>query len=284
MLAMTQQGASVHFRVNWIEETLGNIAQGELLTIYYDLRRLFNVSVTPHYASLGWINATVRFYPSCQTYVGTQMGQIASIATGDLFLVPFEIQVPLDTTQIEVWFHRTTSAGHIEWDTRFGQNYWFSVARRGPHHPVTCRVGAQRNLSVISVFNSAVMQPDRWSQAHSRQVDLSDRNHDPHLYLKVWVCNLTSNKQVWSDIHLFDVYNRLIASATVALQFLQPAGNGGEFFALTTNLSKLPNVALSRLSSRLCQVQYRLYCQTNGQLFTDGILHQHPLPTSPPYM
>ena len=44
---------------------------------------------------------------------------------------PFEVTVPSDATQVEMWFHNYTTLGHgcEAWDSRYCQNYWYSVEK-----------------------------------------------------------------------------------------------------------------------------------------------------------
>jgi hypothetical protein len=51
---------------------------------------------------------------------------------------PFEVVVPKDSTQVELWFRSwlevTEASGYyVEvWDSRYGQNYWFDVVSGRP--------------------------------------------------------------------------------------------------------------------------------------------------------
>ena len=44
---------------------------------------------------------------------------------------PFEVTVPSDATKVEMWFHNYTTLGHgcEAWDSRYCQNYWYSVEK-----------------------------------------------------------------------------------------------------------------------------------------------------------
>ena len=42
-------------------------------------------------------------------------------------LQPWEISVPNDATNIELWFNNTDQTGCTAWDSRYGQNYWLEV-------------------------------------------------------------------------------------------------------------------------------------------------------------
>lgn len=44
----------------------------------------------------------------------------------------YEVMVLLDSSHVEIWFHAFyQTTGHYEaWDSRYGQNYWFTVSEK----------------------------------------------------------------------------------------------------------------------------------------------------------
>jgi len=59
------------------------------------------------------------------------------------------------------------------------------------------------------------------------------------------------------------------------LQYLEPAGGAGDFFegdvTLQVAAARSPRTAAGR------QLRYRLYYEVDGQVFTDGVCHHHPM-------
>ncbi|HSH58209.1 MAG TPA: DUF6209 family protein [Acidimicrobiales bacterium] len=70
---------------------------------------------------------------------------------------PVVLKVPLDAERVEMWFRNFLSAavggGRCEaWDSRFGENYWYDIAARGPAQPVRYRVGTVPDLGMVNVL------------------------------------------------------------------------------------------------------------------------------------
>jgi hypothetical protein len=93
-----------------------------------DLRREFRGAII-------WkIDAFVQFHPGGQLYTGPVLENIFSRGpVRDHRPKPFEVMVPQNATQVEVWFEsdqRMLGSSAVAWDSRFGQNYWFDVSHR----------------------------------------------------------------------------------------------------------------------------------------------------------
>ena len=88
--------------------------------------------------------------------------------------------------------------------------------------------------------------------------------------------NTTYAKHVWADVHVFGHDGALVASATRAFEYARPAGDGGDLFrldcAVYEGATATPGSAERRQDVRL--VQYRVYCELDGRVFTDGLLHE----------
>jgi len=97
-----------------------------------------------------------------------------------------------------------------------------------------------------------------------------------HLHVEAWVGNTADTKNVWADVHVFAHDGALVASETVPFVFERPAGDGGDVFrldrAVYEGATASPGSAELRPDVRL--VQYRVYREADGQVVTDGILHQ----------
>jgi hypothetical protein len=97
-----------------------------------------------------------------------------------------------------------------------------------------------------------------------------------HLHLEAWVRNAAYAKHVWADVHVFGHDGALVAGETCAFEYARPAGDGGDLFrldcAVYEGATVTPGSAEPRPDVRL--VQYRLYCEQNGTVVTDGLLHE----------
>lgn len=105
---------SLKFLPDWSHQQDGDIRPGESLTIEYSSGRARCRS--SRYGRDAWsVVAYMRFHP------GGEEQQVQVAPTSET------VQVPIDATQIELWFHNTDAAGCVAWDSRYGQNYWFDV-------------------------------------------------------------------------------------------------------------------------------------------------------------
>jgi hypothetical protein len=118
------------------------------------------------------------------------------------------------------------------------------------------RPGAVSSLEMVNLFEGAVASPSR-------------------VTAKVWVRNVAYDKRVWLDVDVLAQGGEPIHSETLPLQYLEPAGGAGDFF-----LGDVPVRAASARSTRTAagrQLRYRLYYEVGGQVFTDGLCHQHAM-------
>ena len=101
-------------------------------------------------------------------------------------------------------------------------------------------------------------------------------NMQTHLHVEAWVENTTYTKHVWVDVHVFARDDALVHAATFPLGYARPAGDGGDLFVLESTIYQglvaTPGSVELRPDARL--VQYRLYGELDGQVFTDGLLHE----------
>ena len=96
-----------------------------------------------------------------------------------------------------------------------------------------------------------------------------------HLHVEAWLKNLTYTKNAWIDVHVLDEGGALLHGETLALRYARPAGDGGDFFVLD-HLLYYGSVATEgsieqRPDART--VQYYLYGEMGGRVFSDGIVH-----------
>jgi hypothetical protein len=226
------------------------------------------------------IIGNLRFHPGLETYSGSvaQKTEMVNGNTRPLYPpvpLPLSVPVPHDAMAVEIWFLNTGLFGEKSWDSRYGQNYWFGVAQAGPAQPVSFRAGAIRDISMVNVLN-ATGNKVRRSIAGSAQ----GSQLETELNLTAWVRNIQYQKNVWIDYHVFDDNNGLVHAETLPLVYRESGGGGGDLFALQGRVFKgsggLPGAAWPRADAHL--LQFRLYCEIAGQVFTDGRLHESTLP------
>jgi hypothetical protein len=143
-----------------------------------------------------------------------------------------------------------------------------------PAHVVRPREGATADPGVVRVRADAAVKHNVFP---SRPGHPSGRAHwQTHLHVEAWVRNTTYAKHVWADVHVFGHDGALVDRQTCACAYERPAGDGGDVFQLDgpvyEGATATPGSAEPRPDVRL--VQYRLYCELDGQVFTDDALHE----------
>ncbi len=249
------------------------IRQGEQLTIKYDPQRTTGCRGY-HGGMPAWdIFGSVRFHPGGEIMSGNLVQHYSSGSGGKIFdpplPVPLTVTVPADATQAEMWFLNRNAFGCESWDSLFGNNYRLDVAQAGPAQPVMFRTGAERTLEMVNVYRDDISK--------TRQVFGSSGSElRTHLFLTAWVSNASYQKNVWIDLHVFDPDDNLVSAQTLTLKYSGPAGGNGDFFTMDEAVFQgsggVPGSVWPRPDAR--RVQYRLYYEVNGRVFTDGVVHQ----------
>lgn len=255
----------------------GEITQNSKLTLTYDPARLPYIR-NYHNGLPAWdIVGTVRFQPGLETFSASVV-QKTDRANGKVRIlnppvpIPFSVPVPPDAMGVEMWFVNTGLYGEKSWDSRYGQNYSFGVAQAGPTQPVSFRVDALRDPSMVNVLNWTVNKLRLSIGSDGSQLEI-------HLGLTAWVRNIQYQKSVWIDFHAFDEAESLVHSQTIPLTYSQFGGGGGDLFNLDQRIFKgsggVPGSVWPRPDARL--LQFRLYYEAAGQVFTDGHLYEQTL-------
>ena len=143
-----------------------------------------------------------------------------------------------------------------------------------PAPSISQRSGAAADPAALRVIDAAAVKHNTFP---SRPGYPSGMAHwQTHLHVEAWVWNTAYAKSVWADVHVFAHDGALVASETVPFVFERPAGDGGDVFrldrAVYEGTTASPGSAELRPDVRL--VQYRVYREANGQVVTDGLLHQ----------
>ena len=153
------------------------------------------------------------------------------------------------------------------------------AALQGPDRPidparaVSPRAGATVDPALLRVRDAAAVKHNTFP---SRSGHPSGMAHwQTHLHVEAWVRNATYAKQLWADVHVFGHDGGLVASETCTLVYERPAGDGGDVFrldcAVYEGTTATPGSAMPRPDVRV--VQYRLYAELDGKVYTDGVLH-----------
>jgi hypothetical protein len=265
--------ATVNFEPGWRQTQSDLIRQGDALTIHYDSQRLTACRGT--YSGLtGWdLIANVRFLPSGETISKSLIDRSSPRGVPDPpEIVPLQVHVPADATQAEMWFQNTNAWGCSAFDSQFGNNYQFVVDQAGPAQPVTVRDGAIPTLDVVNVFTENISKIKRNIGTGA----VTGSQLETRLDLKVWVRNIAFQKNVWIDLHVFDENDERVNADTLTLSYLGPAGGNGDFFTLSEMVflgsGGVPGNVWPRADAR--RIQFRVYFEVNGTVFTEGILHQ----------
>jgi len=270
--------AGLRFLGNWAQSRRGYIQPGGTLAINYDPVRLPQCRAEELGVAVWEIGAFVRFHPGEQFYQGpvTARGDPGTQPSP----IPFNVQVPADAQTVEFWFQVTNVFGCSAWDSRFGQNYWHPVLRQVPTIPsqsVSYRWGAVSGLEMVYVVSDTARKikhifgtPQVPAGTELRTV----------LTVQAWVRNLAYDKNVWLDVHIFDGDDNLIHSETFTMHFLGSDVGGGDRFGFD-DVAYHGSGGGSGMGAWFLpdarKLQYRLYYEVDGQVFTDGLLHQHEI-------
>jgi hypothetical protein len=165
--------ADLHFRAGWTETLTGVLAQGGQLHVTYDSARLPQCRRNWRGAEIGRIELAGCFHPG-----------------GSIFTEPrgTTLDVPLGAERLELWFRTFLSIAVglpcEAWDSRFGANYWYDIAPRGPAQPVRYRLDATPSLAMVNVLAAEV---DRtWVPARAATRESAGAEVRTTLSLVVW--------------------------------------------------------------------------------------------------
>ena len=254
----------------------GRIRPGGRLVVEYDPARLSQGVNAP--TSSTDILCHVRFQPIGQTHsesvlehAGPLVGAIESPRPALL-----EVPVPVGTTEVELWFERRGPAGISAWDNRYGHNYTFDVSGEGlpiPKRSVAARSETLINPSKIRVVEDAATKEEAG-------MGLSGKSLRTMLVVRALTGDRAAAADTWADVHVFDAAGELIHAGSVA--FKPPERTADAALRVWEDEVYQGSGGGSGLGvwfrPDAHTVQYRLYCQMRGQVFTDGVLHQFEVP------
>ncbi|MGH2687306.1 MAG: DUF6209 family protein [Actinomycetota bacterium] len=270
----------VQFLPAWTELVSGQVRAGTSVLIEYDPTRLLKPAPgrTPQE-----VVAHVRIHPGGRELTRSlfQRPRAEDRALERTEPWVHELEIPDDAVRLELWFRVTDGDGTIGWDTRYGANYWLDIlpAHEPPSIPadfVAYRWGAVPRLDLIHVVSERVAKHRTVASPHSLSIET-------RLVVQVWAAGAPGGCNVWLDTHVFDEGSHVVDSATFPLEAMGPAESGGRFFVVDRPIhegsSLVPPGSVARAKCEAVRkLQYRLYCELEGQTYTDGLLHQHDLP------
>ncbi|MGH7425125.1 MAG: hypothetical protein ACREJP_03045, partial [Candidatus Methylomirabilales bacterium] len=134
---------------------------------------------------------------------------------------------------------------------------------------VIAQPGAVIALDMVNVFSESVIKtevsPKEAGARPQEEICLS---------VKAWVSNIAYDKSVWVEVSLLNGKGAVVHSEQFTLDFAESAGGNGDFFALESAIPSTGSSARPRAPKTL---QYKLFFQANGTIFTDGVLHTRDL-------
>jgi hypothetical protein len=254
----------------------GRIRPGGRLVVEYDPARLTQGGKAP--TSSMDIVCHLRFQPSGRTHSESVLEHARLVlgASGARRAALLEVPVPIGTAEVELWFERREPARTSAWDSRYGQNYAFDVAGEGlpiPKRSVAARPEALIDLNTIRVVEDAATKETTGSGQSGKRLRTL-------LVVRALTGDSAAVADTWADVHIFDATGELIHAGSVA--FKRPEGTVDPALRVWEDEVYQGSGGGSGMGvwSRpdAHTVQYRLYCQVRGQVFTDGVLHQFEVP------
>ena len=280
---MHTSSTTLQFQANWHEILSGELTRGGPLRIDYDGQRLPNCRLNYRGAPLWDILLYLQFHPGEEFYHASLTEGTTATPGGmivERHVVPFELTVPSDATQVELWFqNKDTYYSYCSaWDSRYGQNYRFAVggAPTRWRENVAYRLGALVDPSMVNVIGERVEKRNVFPQPATGP----RAGKDLQLFLTVsaWVRNVAYQKNVWIDLHLFDDQDNVVDRQTQTLRWQLPSFAGDDFqfdAQVYQGLKATPGSVSPRPDVR--KLQYRLYYEASGAVYTDGIAHEFQL-------
>jgi hypothetical protein len=140
--------------------------------------------------------------------------------------------------------------------------------------PVTPRWGAIVDSGTVHLIEDAAVKANTLPSRPGYPSGMS--NLQTRLRVEAWVKNATYVKTVWVDLHVFGLDDELLHTETLPLKYTHSADETGDVFLLDQVLYQGSVASEGSVSPKpdAHTVQYRLYGELGGQVFTDGFLHQ----------
>ena len=139
--------------------------------------------------------------------------------------------------------------------------------------PVSPRSGAVVDRTIVHLTGDAAVKDNVFPCTGGAPDGQS--NLQTQLRVGAWVRNLAFAKTVWLDAHLFDHEGRLLHAETLSLRFRERAADGGDLFEFDGVIYQGSVATAGGFDERpdVRGVQYRLYCEQESAVYTDGLRH-----------
>ena len=148
-----------------------------------------------------------------------------------------------------------------------------------PLESVAFRSSAVPRKEMLVVFEETATK--RNLKAESSTSGATGLDLETVLSVRAWVRKAPEPRYVWSDLHVFDECDQLIRSQTIALELVGAADDGdGDVFGFEGSVYRGTGASPGAvwLAPDARKVQYRVYYEAGGTVYTDGLLRQHDLP------
>jgi len=144
-----------------------------------------------------------------------------------------------------------------------------------PLESVAYREGAVPRPDMVSVVDETATKEN--AKPPGPTGDAAGLELETKLSVQAWVRNVDPTKHSWLDLHVFDENDQLIRAETLALDWLKAAGDDGDIFAFEGSIYRGTGAVGGSVwfGDDARKLQYRLYYEVNGTVFSDGVLRQH---------
>ncbi|MGI8776709.1 MAG: hypothetical protein ACR2LJ_04835 [Acidimicrobiales bacterium] len=144
-----------------------------------------------------------------------------------------------------------------------------------PLESVAYREGAVPRPDMVSVVDETATKEN--AKPPGPTGDAAGLELETKLSVQAWVRNVDPTKYSWVDLHVFDENDQLIRAETLALDWLEAAGDDGDIFAFEGSIYRGTGAVGGSVwfGEDARKLQYRLYYEVNGTVFSDGVLRQH---------
>jgi hypothetical protein len=133
-----------------------------------------------------------------------------------------------------------------------------------PQSPADQRQGAAARPDMVNVLG--------WVEEEGRGSPVEPGVSWTSIAVQAWVNNVAFAKDVWTDVYLVGDGGAVLCAHALPLQFFEPAGANGDCFVASLAAFRAPSASMEPR-----RLQFRLYYHVDGELFTDGLLHDHDL-------
>lgn len=118
-----QSPPTIHFNVDWTNPVAGTLKAGAPIAIDYDVRRLSTCRSTYGSSPAWYVDVSYRFDGG--TIYNASLSYVPGGAQGQQ--TPAVISAPAGAHQVEMWFTNGDVNGCQAYDSRYGQNYVFTL-------------------------------------------------------------------------------------------------------------------------------------------------------------